>query len=116
MRTRGLAIAGPHSEADDSSRSDQWMQINGCNLRDFIDYRRAVASHRAKRAGPGAFKHRGALHLRFKRRISDTDQFVFRTEKRVAFAFRSRGYDVWIVGGATGRAAADHLDVPRPCR
>jgi hypothetical protein len=33
-----------------------------------------------KRMGPGAFKQRGALHLRFKRRISDADQFDLRIE------------------------------------
>ena len=69
-----------------------------------------------KRMGPGAFKHRGALHLRFRRRISDRHQFNIKIEQRVAFAFRSRGYDVWIVGDATGRATAVHLYAPRPCR
>ena len=58
-----------------------------------------------KRMGPGAFKHRGALHLRFRRRISDRHQFIIKIEHRVAFAFRSRGYDVWIVGGATGASS-----------
>jgi hypothetical protein len=55
--------------------------------------------------GPGAFKHRGALHLRFRRRISDRHQLIIKIEHRVAFAFRSRGYDGWIVGDANGASS-----------
>ncbi len=44
---------------------------------------------------PVHLRHRGARHLRYRRRISGRDQLDFRIDKRLAFAFRSRGY-VWI--------------------
>ena len=45
--------------------------------------------------GPGAFKQRGARHLRYRRRISDRDQQIFMIDKRVAFALRPCGW-AWI--------------------
>jgi len=45
-----------------------------------------------KRMGPGAWKHRGALHLRYRRRGSGRHQYDLRIRKRVAFALQSRGY------------------------
>jgi hypothetical protein len=59
--------------------------------------------------------HRGALHLRYKRRIFWINQVVFGIEQRVAFAFQSRRY-VLILGSAIGLAAAVHPTASRPCR
>jgi len=45
-----------------------------------------------KRMGPGAWKHRGARHLRYRRRISGRHQFGQRIRQRVAFALQSSWY------------------------
>ena len=45
-----------------------------------------------KRMGPGALEHRGARHLRYKRRISGRHQYDLRIRQRVAFELQSRGY------------------------
>ena len=56
------------------SRSEQSMEPWGASC------------YRKKRMGPGAFKHRGARHLRYRRRISGRHQLDITIEKRVAFA------------------------------
>jgi len=59
-------------------------------------------------------KHRGALHLRYRRRISGRHQYDLRIQQRVAFALRSRGY-VRIVGrrdeGSSCLWPRPHLDL-----
>ena len=61
-----------------------------------------------KRMGPGAFKHRGALHLRFSEGSLVHTSCVLGFCERVAFALQSRGH-VQIVDGAMRLAAAYDL-------
>ena len=68
---------------------------------------RLLGCHRNKRMGPGAFKQRGALHLRFRRRISGRHQCIFKIES--AWPLRSDPADMFgFLGSATGLAAAVH--------
>jgi hypothetical protein len=62
----------------------------------------------SKRMGPGAFKHRGALHLRFSEGFLVHTSSVLGFCERVAFALQSRRY-VQIVDCAMRLAAAYDL-------
>src|SRR5882757_3993209 len=103
MRIRGLAIAGPFPDRTILSDPNQ-----GCNLEGSVACGRAVVAIEPNEWAPVHLRHRGALHLRYRRRISGTHQFDIKIDKRVAFALRPCGY-VWIVDDATRRAAAVHL-------
>ena len=78
IRTRTLSMACP-CPIGSLSRSEQSMESYG-----------TVLTFK-ERMGPGAFKHRGARHLRYRRRISGRHQYGFRIRQRVAFALQSRG-------------------------